>query len=132
MEKIVVVNEKDHFIREEERETCHDGDGILHRGFLVTLFNMTGELWLAQRSEQKRLWPGTWDGTVASHVIKGENYVQAAKRRLKQGVSISSGTLEYLFKFQYKARYKDIGTEHEICAVMRIKGLNIDDFAPDI
>ncbi len=35
MEQIVIVDENDNYIGEEEKEKCHDGSGILHRGFLA-------------------------------------------------------------------------------------------------
>jgi isopentenyl-diphosphate delta-isomerase len=132
MERIIIVDENDNFIREEEKEKCHDHDGILHRGFLVTLFNKRGELLLAQRSGKKRLWPGYWDGTVASHVFKGENYVQASKRRVEQEVGIRADTIiKFLFKFHYKVNYKNLGTEHEICAVMLVNNVEIDRLSPN-
>ena len=39
MQQIVIVDEDDNLIGEEEKEKCHDGNGILHRGFLVMIFN---------------------------------------------------------------------------------------------
>lgn len=126
MQHIVIVDENDNFIGEDEKENCHEGDGILHRGFLAMVFNKVGELLLARRSKMKRLWPGFWDGTVASHVLKGENYEQAAKRRLNQEIGLITDNIEYLFKFHYKVRYGNIGTENEICAVMVVNGVDTD------
>lgn len=40
MEHIVIIDEKDNCIGEEEKEKCHDGNGILHRGFLAMVFNI--------------------------------------------------------------------------------------------
>jgi isopentenyl-diphosphate delta-isomerase len=126
MEHIVIVDNDDNFIGEEEKGKCHDGDGILHRGFLVTVFNNKGELLLTQRSEKKRLWPGYWDGTVASHVMRGEDYLKASRRRLEEEVELTTDNIKYLFKFHYKAFYKNMGTEHEICAVTMVKDVNIN------
>jgi isopentenyl-diphosphate delta-isomerase len=126
MEHIVIVDKKDNFIGEEEKEKCHDGNGILHRGFLVMVFNGAGELLLTRRSERKRLWPGFWDGTVASHVINGEGYIQASKRRLSQEIGLTANNIQYLFKFHYRVRYKNIGSENEICAVTRVDRIDTD------
>lgn len=131
MEHIVIVDENDNIIGEEDKEKCHDGDGILHRAFLVTVFNRKGELLLARRSDKKRLWPGVWDGTVASHVTKEENYVQASQRRLEQEVGLTADHIEYLFKFHYKAGYEDKGTEHEICAVTKVDNVDIERLVPN-
>jgi len=50
MEHIIIIDEDDNYIGEEDKEKCHDGNGILHRGFLAMVFNNAGELLLAQRS----------------------------------------------------------------------------------
>ncbi len=124
MEHIVIVDKRDNFLGEEEKEKCHDGNGILHRGFLAMVFDNTGDLLLTRRSEGKRLWPGFWDGTVASHVIKGEDYIQASRRRLSQEIGLTAGNIQYMFKFHYQARYKNIGSENEICAVTMVNGID--------
>ena len=126
MEHIVLVDESDNYVGKEERGKCHDGNGILHRGFLIMVFNRTGELLLARRSDKKRLWPGFWDGTVASHVIEGEDYIQASQRRLLQEIGLSTCNLKYLFKFRYHVRYKNIGSENEICAVTMVGDIDTD------
>jgi isopentenyl-diphosphate delta-isomerase len=126
MEHIVIIDEDDNYIGEEDKEKCHDGNGILHRGFLAMVINNAGELLLAQRSERKRLWPGFWDGTIASHVIEGEDYIQASKRRLLEEAGFSTDNLEYLFKFRYHVKYKNIGSENEICAVTMANNIDTD------
>jgi isopentenyl-diphosphate delta-isomerase len=131
MQQIVIVDENDNFIGEEEKEKCHDGSGILHRGFLVMIFNNKGELLLARRSKKKRLWPGFWDGTIASHVVKGEDYVQASKRRLAEEIGLININVKYLFKFRYFVRYKNIGAENEICGVIMVNGIDTGRIFPD-
>ncbi len=130
-ELIVTVNEQDVETGEAEKNRCHDGEGLLHRGFLAMVFNHRGELLLTRRSPQKRLWPGFWDGSVASHVFKGEDYVQATGRRLRQELGITADTIEYAFKFRYKAGYGNAGTEHEICAVTMVRGIEEGRIAPN-
>jgi isopentenyl-diphosphate delta-isomerase len=124
VEYIVIVDKGDNFIGVEEKERCHDGDGILHRGFLAMVINDSGELLLTRRSDRKRLWPGFWDCTVASHVIKGEDYIQASRRRLSQEIGLTAGDIKYMFKFHYHIRYKDLGSENEICAVTLVNGID--------
>ncbi len=131
MELIVTVDENDNIIGEEEKEKCHNADGILHRGFLAMVFDNSGRLLLTRRSDGKRLWPGFWDGTVASHVFKGEDYEQASKRRLMQEIGLATDSVQYLFKFRYKTGYKDKGSEHEICAVTAIRGVDFDRLSPN-
>lgn len=131
MELIVTVDEDDNIIGEEEKEKCHNDDGILHRGFLAMVFDNSGKLLLTQRSEEKRLWPGFWDGTVASHVFKGEDYEQASKRRLIQEIGLATESIKYLFKFRYNVGYKNEGSEREICAVIVVCGVDFDGISPN-
>jgi len=131
MERIVIVDENDNFVGEEEKEKCHDGDGILHRAFLAMVFNSSGELVLARRSAMKRLWPGFWDGTVASHVFRGEDYEQASRRRLLQEVGLMTPEARYLFKFHYSVKYGEVGAENEICAVTVVEGVESEVILPD-
>lgn len=130
-ERIVIVNERDEELGDEDKERCHDGEGILHRGFLCMVFNNSGELYLARRSERKRLWPGFWDGSVASHLHPGEDYTEASRRRLNFELGIHPGNVEYAFKFRYKASYRSIGTEYEICGVTIVRGIEADDITPN-
>ncbi|MBI4438486.1 NUDIX domain-containing protein [Candidatus Woesearchaeota archaeon] len=116
---IVVVNEKDEETGTEEKNKCHDGKGILHRAFLLMAYNERGELLLARRSPDKRLWPGYWDGTVASHIHPNETYEEAAAKRLKEELGIAATSIQYLLKFKYAIPYKDKGSENEICAVLK-------------
>ncbi len=131
MERIVLVDENDNFVGEEEKEKCHDGGGILHRAFLAMVFNRSGDLVLARRSASKRLWPGFWDGTVASHVFKSEDYEQASRRRLLQEIGLATQEARYLFKFHYCARYEDAGAENEICAVTVVKDVDFERIQPN-
>jgi isopentenyl-diphosphate delta-isomerase len=131
MEQIVIVDEEDNYLGEEEKEKCHDGNGILHRAFLAMVFNRRGELLLTRRSSKKRLWPGFWDGSVASHVWKGEDYEGASKRRLRREIGLATDSVRYMFKFHYRIGYKDLGAENEICAVTTVTGIDQSIISPD-
>ncbi|HYA89110.1 MAG TPA: NUDIX domain-containing protein [Nitrospirota bacterium] len=130
-ERIVTVDENDNVIGEDCKGKCHDGEGILHRGFLAMVLNNAGELLLARRSDKKRLWPGFWDGSVASHVFKGEDYEHASVRRLREELGLVTEQVRYAFKFRYKVGYNGIGTEHEICAVTIVRGIEADNLSYD-
>ncbi len=83
----------------------------------MLLFNKDHNLLLTRRSSNKMLWPGDWDGTVASHPRQSETYVSSAERRLPEELGISC-KLDYLFKFEYHVPYKNIGSENEICGTL--------------
>lgn len=118
---LILVNEKDREVGKAEWAKCHQLSGLLHRAFMVVVFDSKDNLLLARRSKYKPLWPGIWDGTIASHPAVGETLEQAAKRRLKEEVGINdSSTLKKLFKFQYEACWKNKGVEKEICTVFEL------------
>jgi len=104
------------------RLDAHTGDGIRHRAFTTLLFDEDGQILLAQRSPDKRLWDTYWDGTVASHPVDGETQVEAARKRLDEELGITPDQYDELTvtdRFEYKRYYHDIGVEHEVCAVLQ-------------
>ena len=116
-ELLILVDENDNPIGFEEKVKCHLPNGKLHRAFTVLLFDRDGKLLLTRRSQSKMLWPGDWDGTVASHPRKSETYVSSAERRLPEEIGASC-KLDYLFKFEYHVPYKDVGSENEVCGTL--------------
>jgi len=117
MDNIVVVDAEDRILGFEPKEKCHDGEGILHRAFSIFVFNDKKQLLIQKRSECKRLWPLYWSNSCCSHPRADEGYKEAAERRLGEEVGVSC-KLKYLYKFRYKAKYRGVGCENEICAVL--------------
>ena len=117
-EHVILVDADDRQVGLEEKVRCHLPDGRLHRAFTALLFDVGGgELMLARRSPSKMLWPGSWDGTFASHPREGETYASSSERRMPEELGLRCG-MEYLFKFEYHAPYKDVGSENEICGTV--------------
>lgn len=116
-DKLVVVDKNDNFLKMEDKWECHEDNGILHRAFSIFIFNDKGELLVQKRSKFKKLWPLYQTNTCCSHPRKDESYVKAAERRLKEELGFSC-PLKYLYKFMYNAKYKNIGSENELCAVL--------------
>ena len=114
---LVLVDKDDNPIGSEEKVKCHLPNGKLHRAFTALLFDKSGRLVLTRRAKEKMLWPGDWDGTVASHPREPETYVSSAERRMPEELGITC-KLDYLFKFEYHVPYKDIGSENEICGTL--------------
>ena len=114
---LILVDKDDNPIGTEEKIKCHLPNGKLHRAFTILLFSKDCKLLLTRRSQSKMLWPGDWDGTVASHPRQSETYVSSAERRLPEEIGISC-KLDYLFKFEYHVPYKNIGSENEICGTL--------------
>jgi isopentenyl-diphosphate delta-isomerase len=116
-EYVILVDENDNPIGFEEKVKCHLPDGKLHRAFTALLFDRKGRLVLTRRAKEKMLWPGDWDGTVASHPREGETYASSAERRIPEELGISC-KMDYLMKFEYHVPYKEIGSENEICGTL--------------
>lgn len=116
-EYVILVDENDNPIGKEEKVKCHLPNGKLHRAFTALIFDKEGRLSITRRSSSKMLWPGDWDGTVASHPREGETYVSSAERRMPEEIGISC-KFDYLMKFEYHVPYKDVGSENEICGTL--------------
>jgi isopentenyl-diphosphate delta-isomerase len=130
-EYITIVDKNGKYLGKEEREKCHRGVGILHSAFLVMIFNEKHELMLAKRSKRKSLWPDFWDGTVASHYHSQKNQETTVKKRIYDEIGIDCDHVEFQFNFYYQAKYKDIGTEHEICDVFEARNIKRADVSPN-
>lgn len=115
-DRLILVDADDNILGYDDKAACHRGDGKLHRAFSVFIFNSAGEVLMQKRSALKPLWPLYWSNSVCSHPRKGEADMDAAHRRLKEEIAIDA-PLQFLFKFQYQARYKDVGSENELCSV---------------
>ena len=104
------------------RLEAHTGDGVRHRAFTTLLFDAAGNILLAQRSPEKRLWDTYWDGTVASHPRQGQSQLEAATERLEEELGVRPAQYDDLRvtdRFEYRRHYLNEGLEHEVCAVLQ-------------
>jgi isopentenyl-diphosphate delta-isomerase len=115
-EPLILVDERDAEIGHEDKWSCHQGDGKLHRAFSIFVFNGQGELLLQQRSAQKLLWPGIWSNSCCSHPRRGETLEVATARRLREELGFET-PLWHRYWFCYHARWQDVGSERELCHV---------------
>lgn len=113
---LILVDHEDREVGFLTKEECHQGAGILHRAFSVFLFNGAGEVLLQRRSAGKPLWPLYWSNSCCSHPRRGEAVEAAAMRRVQEELGLSC-RLTFLYKFEYRAEYDAVGTEHELCSV---------------
>ena len=116
-ESLILVDDEDREVGFASKQSCHEGEGILHRAFSAFLFNDAGELLLQQRSELKPLWPLYWSNSCCSHPREGESVNEAVQRRIREELGLSS-ELKFLYKFSYHARYGNLGSEREMCWVL--------------
>ena len=104
------------------RLDAHTGDGIRHRAFTALVFDGDGNVLLAQRAPDKRLWDTHWDGTVASHPVEGQTQLEATRERLGEELGVTPDQYDDLRvtdKFEYKRYYLNDGLEWEVCSVLQ-------------
>jgi isopentenyl-diphosphate Delta-isomerase len=117
MKRLILVDERDRPVGTAPVRRGHLGSGLCHRATLTLLFDARGRLWLARRAPGKWLWPGWWDGTVAGHVLVGETYVSAARRRVFEEVGVRV-PLRHAWTIRYRARWSEEAGENEMCAIL--------------
>ena len=115
-EPLILVDGDDQQIGTLDKSACHDGDGKLHRAFSLFVFNSQGATLLQQRHSEKRLWPGFWSNGCCSHPRNGESIDEAVVRRAHEELGLLIEP-RFLFKFQYRASFLDVGSEFELCSV---------------
>lgn len=115
-EPLILVDSADREIGFLDKSSCHDGDGVLHRAFSLFIFDPRGALLLQQRAAGKRLWPCYWSNSCCSHPRRGESMSEAVQRRMEQELGLRA-PVRFVYKFEYQARFGDLGTEHELCWV---------------
>ncbi len=115
-EALILVNSEDEAIGSLSKGACHDGEGVLHRAFSVFLFDQDNRLLVQQRAQAKRLWPMYWANSCCSHPRLGEDMATATSRRIKEELGVEA-SLDFVYKFEYHARFGELGSEHELCSV---------------
>jgi isopentenyl-diphosphate delta-isomerase len=115
-EPLILVDADDNVTGYESKRAAHIGGGMLHRAFSIFLFTEDDRVLLQQRSGKKPLWPLYWSNSCCSHPRRGESYDDAVHRRLREELAVDV-ELRYLYRFQYRAEFGEIGAEHELCSV---------------
>lgn len=113
---VILVDNNDNEIGVMEKMQAHQ-QALLHRAFSVFLFNNKGEMLLQKRAIGKYHSGGLWTNTCCSHPAPQEPVLQAAHRRLKEEMGIST-TLNKAFSFVYKATLDNDLTEYEFDHVL--------------
>lgn len=115
---LIAVDADDVALAPLDKAAGHRGDGVLHRAFSVFLFDRAGHVLLQRRSVHKPLWPGWWSNSCCSHPRWGETLEQAVPRRVHEELGVPMlGAPCWRFRFIYHARYRDVGSELELCHV---------------
>ena len=87
MEKFQTFSESGEVMTLEERGVVHS-KGLWHQSAQVYLFNEHGDLLIQQRSDQKDLYAGLWDGSVGEHLRPRESFRDGALRGLYEELQV--------------------------------------------
>lgn len=128
-ELLTLVDASDADRGKATRAECHAPGGLLHRAFSVYLFDGDGRLLLQRRHATKPLWPGAWANSCCSHPVGDERVGDAAVRRCREELGLDV-VIDPLTRFEYRAHWEDVGTEHELVHVF-VGRFDPSDLAPD-
>src|SRR5699024_10054624 len=110
-EHVILVDENDRPIGTMKKIEAHR-TALLHRAFSVFIVNDDHQIMIQKRAEHKYHSPGLWANTCCSHQRKGENSIEAGKRRLMEEMGFTT-ELRETATFIYKAPFDNGLTEHE-------------------
>jgi isopentenyl-diphosphate Delta-isomerase len=128
-ERLVLVDGNDAPVGTDTRARCHAPEGLRHRAFSVYLFDREGRLLIHQRHDTKPLWPGFWSNSCCSHPVGDEDVADAARRRVREELG-ATVEIAPIHRYEYRATYGDVGTEHEVVTVF-IGKVEPHDLQPD-
>ncbi len=95
-----VVNEQDEIIDAKPRNEVHQR-GLLHREIQVWMFDENKNLFFQKMGLHKKS-AGLLDATVAGHVSKGEEYLDAAVRETREETGIHAAPVDLIFLKKFK------------------------------
>lgn len=75
---------------------------LLHRGVGILCWNSRGEIYVHRRTPTKDVFPGMYDMFVGGVVGKGETYLDAARREIREELGILGPAPENLFHHLYQ------------------------------
>ena len=110
-EQVILVDERDRELGAGEKLRAHR-EGVLHRAFSVFIFDGAGRLLLQKRARGKYHSGGLWSNTACGHPRPGEATASAARRRLREEMSLDC-ELREAFEFVYRAELDGALVEHE-------------------
>ncbi len=86
MEKVIIVDENDNFVRICERDKWEEGE--IHRSSALWVSNSNGEVLLAQRALTKKHAPGKWGPAAAGTVNENESYESNVQKEAKEELNL--------------------------------------------
>jgi 16S rRNA (adenine1518-N6/adenine1519-N6)-dimethyltransferase len=105
-ELVQVVDEQDNPVggatKEENQRT-----GNWYRVVRIMIENELGQLLLQRRASDVILYPGRWESSASGHVPEEEDYLEAAKRELREELGITDIELEEIGHYPSQNEFDD-------------------------
>lgn len=143
-ELCIVLDYNDVPVGAGTKKLCHlmenINGGLLHRAFLVFLFDTDNRLLLQQRADEKITFPNMWTNTCCSHPLcvpselgatsNLESAIEGAKvaaqRKLEHELGIEAlqcalDDFQFLTRIHYKSASGDLWGEHEIDYILVLR-----------
>lgn len=96
-ELLDIVDYNDNIIGQKNRSAVQDQGDCNFRVINAFLINSQKQVWIPQRSPQKKLFPLCLDASVGGHVSSGESYDQAFARELQEELNMHISQNPYIF-----------------------------------
>jgi len=113
-----IVDAEDRVIGQAPRSRCHGDPSLVHRVAHVLVFDDEGRLLLQKRSATKDVQPGKWDTSVGGHLARGEDYLSAAVREMREELGVDT-PLTFLYRFPLR---NDVESENVATYLARHSG----------
>jgi len=91
--RIIIVDENDKPIGDATIQEARE-KSLIHRVARIMVENPETKQILLQKRSPKLLWPNCWDNSAAGHVDAGEDWLQGARRELREEIGIDTNYLE--------------------------------------
>ncbi len=78
---------------------------LIHRSAYILVIGKRDSILVQKRTISKDIYPGLWEIAAGGVVAHGENFLETARRELKEETGIRSVTLERLLDFYYEDQY---------------------------
>lgn len=111
-EQVILIDKNDTELGTMDKQEVHE-KGILHRAISVFITNSRGEWLLQRRAFNKYHSAGLWTNACCTHPQPGEKNMEAAHRRLKEEMGLTT-PLRKILSFTYKEQFSNGLTEHEL------------------
>jgi len=105
-ELLDICDEDNNLTGESQTKSTAHREGLRHRTVHVCVYNDKGEILLQKRADNKDIYPGLWDMSVAGHVSAGEEPVVSASRELAEEIGIQVEPQDLVFSHLGSAVYR--------------------------